>query len=445
MKKTTKLLWCLFTFCLLFSFAAVASADEGEKLTITETDLVNGDKDISALDMKGSSTVKTIWIEDGAITRAANQNKSFVIDMDDVKVSIPASALMTEEFKTAQTSREPVEVKLELDIDSAIDLSQYFNAYTQSQKDNYSFYSYGIDIETHVLVAGQETYTVKQFASPITITYHYASAWQSGVPNVTEKNITLGWYDIDSEISKSKEWVRQNTKVNTADKTFTSTVSYACGFYLPMACKDLDNTGSGNNGSGTSNNSGVNVPAGGIPAGHWATADIELMQQAGIVPSDLSSVQVNQPITRGEFAAYVVKTLKLEENTSLAGKFTDVPASHPYYKEIMTGAYYGIINGVSDTAFQPSANITRQEMAALFTRALNQKQVETSADLTKLSQMKDAGQVAAWAKESCAVAVNAGLITGTENGAGQTVFAPKNNTTWAEAVVMLHRLYEMVK
>ena len=84
-------------------------------------------------------------------------------------------------------------------------------------------------------------------------------------------------------------------------------------------------------------------------------------------------------------------------------------------------------------------------MAALFTRALNQKQVEVSTDLTKLSQMKDAGQIAAWAKESCAGAVNAGLITGTENSAGQVVFSPKNNTTWAEAVVMLHRLYEMVK
>ena len=78
-------------------------------------------------------------------------------------------------------------------------------------------------------------------------------------------------------------------------------------------------------------------------------------------------------------------------------------------------------------------------MAAFFTRALSFKKQQINEDTSVLANMADSGSIAAWAKKSCAAAVNAGLITGKAQG-GKTIFAPKDNTTRAEAVVMLNRL-----
>ena len=63
-----------------------------------------------------------------------------------------------------------------------------------------------------------------------------------------------------------------------------------------------------------------------------------------------------------------------------------------------------------------------------------------STDRSKLAAMRDADQVSAWAKDSAAACLNTGLIGGTDGNR----FAPQQNTTWAEAAVMLNRLYNIV-
>ncbi len=445
MKKQTKLLLfltALMVMALAFSAFAYA-ADESDKAMITAENIKFGDKDVSKIDVTGSHKLKEIGFEAEALKLIDASGKTINIDMGDFTMSLPASALFTSDWTTALASGEPVEVYLDITVDAYIDTAQHFNDYKQSLKGNYLFNTYGVDIDASIYVAGKKTYTLTKFAKPVTITYDYDGDWQAKT-GLTEKNITMAWYDLDKQISDTQEWSRQATKVNTKDKLATGTTSYACGYLLFIACKDVDNSGGGSGsvnietGAGTGS---VSVVTGGIPAGHWATADIEAMQQAGIVPNDLSKVNVNDPITRGEFAAYVVKTLGLAEDTSLAGKFIDVKSDNPYYKEILTGTANGIISGVSDTMFQPNAKITRQEMAALFARALNKKSVEVSKDTTKLGAMKDAGSISSWAKESCAIAVNTGLIGGKTGN----LFGPKDNTTWAEAVVMLNRLYAKLK
>lgn len=79
-------------------------------------------------------------------------------------------------------------------------------------------------------------------------------------------------------------------------------------------------------------------------------------------------------------------------------------------------------------------------MAVFFARALEKKGYDMQSTITKLAAMRDYNSISAWAKVSCAVAVNSGIITGTGTTGGALLFTPHANTTWAEAVVMLERL-----
>ena len=165
------------------------------------------------------------------------------------------------------------------------------------------------------------------------------------------------------------------------------------------------------------------------------------LQAVSVVPEDLSGVKFNQPITRAEFAAYLVNVLSLHyDGKELSNPFKDVQAGHTYYEEILLAHKAGLLSGQTKNTFAPDAAITRQEMACMFTRVLNVVQHEYSTDNSKLAAMPDAGRVSSWARESVAVSLNTGLIAGTDGGR----FAPAQTTTWTEAVVMLNRLYKLL-
>ncbi len=119
-----------------------------------------------------------------------------------------------------------------------------------------------------------------------------------------------------------------------------------------------------------------------------------------------------------------------------------MPQSHTAYNEIYTAAKAGIINGKTDATFAPDETITRQELAVMIARALKQSGQAVDTDATTMNGFHDAAQVAAWAKEGMAIAVNGGYIAGSSlNGSDQLILSPEGNTTRAEAVVILHRLY----
>ncbi len=81
------------------------------------------------------------------------------------------------------------------------------------------------------------------------------------------------------------------------------------------------------------------------------------------------SYRPNDNVTRGEFASYLSKVLKLGAND---GKiFTDVPDTYMYLADIQLAATAGIITGYADGTFKPDAAISRQHMAIMLERAID--------------------------------------------------------------------------
>ncbi|WP_282938599.1 pectinesterase family protein [Paenibacillus sp. RC67] len=171
--------------------------------------------------------------------------------------------------------------------------------------------------------------------------------------------------------------------------------------------------------------------------GHWSQADVDLLASKLVVNGMTdSSFAPQHEITRAEFATLLVRALGLTESTSV--KFSDVQASDWFAGAIGAASQAGLVDGFENGTFQPGANITREQMAVMMTRAMGVAGKKADSSQQALSKFSDAPSVSGWAKEAVAQAVNAGII----NGVTSDTFVPNDMASRAEAAVMLKRLLQ---
>ena len=125
--------------------------------------------------------------------------------------------------------------------------------------------------------------------------------------------------------------------------------------------------------------------------------------------------------------------------------FTPINEGH----NLAAGAYYSdavawasansIVNGVTDTTFDPTANITREQLAAMLYRYAQFKGYDVSAS-EALTGYTDADSVSDYAVSAMQWAVGAGLV----NGRTATTIAPQGTASRAEAAAMLMRFVENI-
>lgn len=173
---------------------------------------------------------------------------------------------------------------------------------------------------------------------------------------------------------------------------------------------------------------------GGVP---WAQEAINTMASLGIINGmDENTYAPSDNITRAQFAKLIIKTLGLTGTAS--EPFKDVTSKDWFYNDVALAYKHGIINGVSSTEFAPNKPITRQEMAVMMVRAIQLNQSIKAKDINSaLKPFKDRNQIADWAKESVAIAVEQGLM----NGVSTDTFSPTTNATRAQSAVIMYRFY----
>ncbi|WP_337099389.1 InlB B-repeat-containing protein [Paenibacillus sp. YIM B09110] len=107
-------------------------------------------------------------------------------------------------------------------------------------------------------------------------------------------------------------------------------------------------------------------------------------------------------------------------------EFSDI-AGHWAAEAIRQGARDGIVTGYSDGTFRPDLKVTRAQFAVMVMNA-----VAHSGEAAQLN-FEDAAQIPAWASNAVAQAVQAGIITGYEDG----TFRPNTEITRVEMAVMI--------
>lgn len=166
---------------------------------------------------------------------------------------------------------------------------------------------------------------------------------------------------------------------------------------------------------------------------HWAKAEIEELYQKGIVSgiSD-TSLGLEIPITRAQFASLIVRTLDIEL-VPYEGGFNDV-GKNDWYADALQTAYNNNLLSGFDSKMSPDSNITREEMAVILSNA-----VKSENSQSDYSDFSDTENISAWAQQAVDNTVSLGLMFGMDDGS----FAPKNDTKRCEAFVVIHRLLNL--
>jgi hypothetical protein len=174
--------------------------------------------------------------------------------------------------------------------------------------------------------------------------------------------------------------------------------------------------------------------------GHWAGDIISNLGNRLILRGyEDGHFRPDRPITRAEFAAYIVRGLGLREQQG-AASFTDVSEDHWYHDVAGTAAAYGLIQGLADGRFAGSDWITREQAMVIIARAMTLTGLHVVATGTSeqeaLSPFTDVELVSEWARRDVATSVQAGIVQGKEHGA----LAPQDMLSRAEAAVLIYRL-----
>jgi len=179
-------------------------------------------------------------------------------------------------------------------------------------------------------------------------------------------------------------------------------------------------------------------------AKHWANYEILLLSNKFITEGRAANLfDPKSPVTRGEFAMFIVRGLGLAGDKQAATKFKDVAASSPLAAYIGAASSAGIVKGMTDGTFKPNNPITREEITSMMVRAaeVGGKPINAvSSPSSMLSQFPDNKKIGNWAQGDVARAVQVGIINGMSNGN----FGAKENASRAEAAVMIKRMLDYI-
>ena len=187
-----------------------------------------------------------------------------------------------------------------------------------------------------------------------------------------------------------------------------------------------------------------NAPYTDIPANHWARKDLQLMLNRMIASGRTASAfEPDKPITRAEFAEFIVRGLGLEGDREAARVFRDVNASSDAAAYIGAAYKANIVAGVASDRFEPNSLITREQMASMMVRAARAAGVDIlmARDTNSyLAPYTDRTSVSNWARTDLAKSIEARIISGVSS----YQLGPKQNASRAQAAVMIKRLLEYV-
>jgi hypothetical protein len=114
-------------------------------------------------------------------------------------------------------------------------------------------------------------------------------------------------------------------------------------------------------------------------------------------------------------------------------KFKDVKSSDYFYNAVIWASANGIVSGMSATSFAPASPVTREQIAVFLYKYAVYSGSGVAAT-TNLSGYTDSGKISSYAVTAMKWAVASGIISGTS----ATTLGPRNTTTRAQVVVMLH-------
>jgi len=171
-----------------------------------------------------------------------------------------------------------------------------------------------------------------------------------------------------------------------------------------------------------------------LPPSYWAYQYIMSLVERGIL-NGVSATQFapDYNVTREQFARMLVLALDIYDANATAN-FPDLATNHWAYTSVASAVNAGIILGHYDGTFGTGNNITRQEMAVMVTRA-----IENLPQINATQAFIDNADIALWAADAVSAMQQAGIINGFEDG----TFRSLDNATRAQAARIIWGMFEL--
>lgn len=182
-----------------------------------------------------------------------------------------------------------------------------------------------------------------------------------------------------------------------------------------------------------------------LPNGYWAEEEINKLASKFILQgrSD-GTVAPSEAMTRAQMAVLITRSLGLVADGEYDNSFVDVDGEEWFVDELIPAIESGIVQGRRDGTFAPNEPVTRQQTAAMISRAMEvigYDEADLDRDLT-IDVYEDKEKIGDWAEEDVERLLQAGIMTGRENG---TMFDPNESTQRAHMAVTLERFLTFVK
>ena len=145
-----------------------------------------------------------------------------------------------------------------------------------------------------------------------------------------------------------------------------------------------------------------------LPA-DWSRGAVERAIENGLLSGANGKINPTAQLTRAELAAIVVRAFGASQTADLSG-FSDVSQSEWYYDALQKAVAMGILSG-NNGRLNPNAPITREEVCVVLYRAFLLQDGGSAAQ-----RFGDAGQISDWAQAAVAAMAAKGCLTGDSQG-----------------------------
>lgn len=177
----------------------------------------------------------------------------------------------------------------------------------------------------------------------------------------------------------------------------------------------------------------VSLPFTDVAQGAWYYDDVAFVYRNQLFNGDSPTRFAPDDRMRRCMMTTVLHRLAGKPAVGYSTLFGDIPDGQWYTQGTIWAGTLGVVSGVEPGRFDPFANVTRQEIAAILHRYAEKMGYDVSASAS-LASFRDGGTVASWGTRAMSWAVGAGILNGSSGA-----LLPNGDATRAEVAAMLHR------
>ncbi|MDO4743746.1 MAG: S-layer homology domain-containing protein, partial [bacterium] len=169
----------------------------------------------------------------------------------------------------------------------------------------------------------------------------------------------------------------------------------------------------------------------------WFYDYVNELTEKGIVSGDGSGgFEPQNNVTREQFLKMLLIAAEVDSEEA-ENTFDDVSDDDWFKSYVLMAKGLGIVNGISESSFGIGSNITRQDMAVMISRIIENLGIQISG--AEAEDFADVDKVSDYAKQSVAFMKSIGLIEGYNNE-----FRPLDNLTRAESSKVISQLLGLI-